>query len=229
MNKINRALLATVAAAAICAPFLSASAFQLQGSRWGGGVQGDAATVTWSVAPDGTSIPNFIGVPSPPVGVQQEIGGNSNLIARMRQIYGPGPADPGDPGNTNFTDEAWYGHINESYNRWSSVSGLTMNYESTDDGAAFRTAAGSPGVRGDMRIGGHAIDGSSGVLAYNFFPSSGGDGVLDTLGNSYENLINDSRKLRNVVVHEVGHGLGLTHTSGIANNLMNVLRALQTT
>ena len=106
----------------------------------------------------------------------------------MRGIYG----DADIAGDTNYVGETWFGHVNEAYNRWSQLSGLTMTYEPNDDGAPYNGATGAPGVRGDMRIGGHAIDGSGGILAYNFFPSSGGDGVYDTLGNSYENLLNDS-------------------------------------
>lgn len=207
MSKTNKTLMATVAAAAVLIPLAGVNAFELHGSRWGGGAQGDAATVTWSVAPDGTNIPGFNGEPTSP----------SDLVSRFRGIYG----DAHNPLDTNYAGETWFGHITESYNRWATVSGLTMVYEPNDDGASFAGAPGSPGVRGDMRLGGHAIDGSSGVLGYNFFPSSGGDGVLDTLGNTYENLINDSRKLRNVLMHEVGHGLGLDHTAGVPNNLLN--------
>lgn len=212
MNKNKWTLLTTVAAVAVCAPLLSANAFELLGSRWGGGAQGDAATVTWSVAPDGTPIAGFNGEPSAP----------SNMVERMRGIYGIAH----DPADTDYVGEAWFGHINEAYTRWSEVSGLTMNYEPADDGAAFRLAGGAPGVRGDMRIGGHAIDGSGGILAYNYSPAGGGDGVLDTLGNSYENLLNDSRKLRNVVAHEAGHGLGLDHTVDVPSNLMDGFTAV---
>lgn len=117
------------------------------------------------------------------------------------------------------------GHINASYTRWSQVSDITMTYEPNDDGANLGGfPAGSVGVRGDMRIGGHSIDGSVGsnVLAYNFFPSSGGDGAVDTLGTSYSgaaNQANDYRKLRNVISHEVGHGLGIDQTNAPLNGL----------
>jgi serralysin len=213
MNKINKILMATAAAAAVYVPLHSANAFELHGSRWGGGAQGDAVSLTWSVAPDGTSIPNFISS-----GTQTEIGGVSNFVATMRTLYG----DANVPGDTDYVGETWFGHINAAYNRFSEVSGLTMTYESNDDGAGFAGAPGVAGTRGDMRIGGHSIDGSVGsnVLAYNFFPSGGGDGVLDTLGTSFNDTSNDSRKLRNVVTHEVGHGLGLDHTTGITDNLM---------
>jgi Ca2+-binding RTX toxin-like protein len=70
-------------------------------------------------------------------------------------------------------------------------------------------------VRGDIRIGGHPIDGNSGILAYNFYPNTG-DMVLDTADNFYNTTTNDSLRLRNVIAHEHGHGLGLAHTCPIS-------------
>ena len=72
-------------------------------------------------------------------------------------------------------------------------------------GAAERTS--------DMRIGGHSIDGQSGsnTLAYNYFPNAG-DMVIDTDNVSfYSNRTGDHIRLRNVIMHEVGHGLGISH------------------
>ena len=211
MSRVKRVFVMAAAAATLGVTVQSASAFQLAG-RWPG-AQGDATTLTWSILPDGTPIAGFNGEPNSP----------SNLVSQFRSFYG----EANVPGDTDYTDEAWFAQMKSSFDRWSSVSGLTMTYQANDDGASF---IGSPGsaTRGDIRIGGHAIDGtlpggSGGVLAYNFLPSSGGDGVIDTAGNSYEpaNQGNDSRKLRNVVTHEVGHGLGLLHTAGISDNLMN--------
>jgi len=204
MSNVKRVLVMAAAAATLGVTVQSATAFQLAG-RWPG-AQGDATTLTWSILPDGTPIAGFNGEPSSP----------SNLVSQFRAFYG----EANDPGDTDYTDEAWFGQMKSSFDRWSSVSGLTLTYQANDDGASFIGSAGSA-TRGDMRIGGHAIDGSGGVLAYNFLPASGGDGVIDTAGDSYLNQINDSRKLRNVVTHEVGHGLGLLHTTGIADNLMN--------
>lgn len=215
MSKVKRIFVATAAVAALGVTIQSASAFEIHGSRWGGGAQGDAATVTWSVSPDGTPIAGFNGEPNSP----------SNLVSRLRGIY----SDAHDPLDTDYAGEAWFGQMNEAYSRWATVSGLTINYEPNDDGAAFVGAPGAVGIRGDLRVGGHAIDGSSGVLAYNFFPSSGGDQVIDTLGDTYENLANDSRKLRNVVIHEVGHGLGLDHTAGVPDNLMDAFTLVNPT
>jgi len=204
MSNVKRVFVMVAAAATLGVTVQSASAFQLAG-RWPG-AQGDATTLTWSILPDGTPIAGFNGEPNSP----------SNLVSQFRAFYG----EAHDPGDTDYTDEAWFGQMKSSFDRWSSVSGLTLTYQANDDGASFNGSAGSA-TRGDMRIGGHAIDGSGGVLAYNFLPTSGGDGVIDTAGDSYLNQINDSRKLRNVVTHEVGHGLGLLHTAGVPDNLMN--------
>lgn len=209
MNKINKVLAATAAAAAFCLPLQSVYAFELAG-RWPG-AQGDAATLTWSIMPDGTPLEGFNGEGASP----------SNIVSQFRSFYGI----VHNAADTDYAGEEWYDRIREGVTRWSSVSGLILNYQ-TDDGApqTFSTLT-SPGngLRGDIRIGGHAIDGSGGILAYNYFPNLGGDGVIDTAGNSYmaANQGSDSRKLRNVVSHELGHGLGLDHTSGISNNLMN--------
>jgi hypothetical protein len=53
------------------------------------------------------------------------------------------------------------------------------------------------------------IDGASNVLAYNYFPNTG-DMVLDRSENWYSSA-NTYRFLRNVVMHEHGHGQGLGH------------------
>jgi len=73
-----------------------------------------------------------------------------------------------------------------------------------------KIASGVLGVRGDVRISGHFIDGNSGVLAYNFFPNFG-DMVIDTGDNTYNNTASNSLILRNILAHEHGHGLGISH------------------
>ena len=173
--------------------------------RWGstasdgGGLgQGDPTTLTWSIAADGTDIPGFNGEDAAP----------SNLVATLASIYGTN-TDNGD-----HTDEPWFDEIQRALDRWSAISGLNYVYEPNDDGAAFSSfsnaAPGVVGVRGDVRIGGHEIDGNSGVLAYNFFPDNG-EMVIDTADNFYTNTSNDSIRLRNVIAHEAGHGLGFSH------------------
>jgi serralysin len=62
-----------------------------------------------------------------------------------------------------------------------------------------------------VRIGGKNIDGPSGTLAYNYFPNFG-EMVIDTADMAlYSNAANSYRFLRNVVMHEHGHGIGCPH------------------
>lgn len=186
-------------------------------SRWsstatnGGGLsQGDPTTITWSIVPDGTPISGFNG----------EVASPSNLVSFLGSIYGVTTVD------ANLTDEPWFGLFQSYLNRWSALSGMTYVYEPADDGAAlsFSTSVGLIGVRGDIRISGHLIDGNSNILAYNFFPN-GGDMVIDTGdANFYGNTANNSRALRNVLAHENGHGLGMNHVcpviQGVNGRLM---------
>lgn len=172
-------------------------AFQFNdGNRWsqtatdGAGLgQGDPTTLTWSIVPDGTPIFGYIGEASAP----------SNLRAFLNFIYG---------------DEAtWLAVFQRVFDRWGELTGVTYVFEPNDDGSAwtrFSIAGGELGVRGDVRIAGHTLDGTNGVLAYNFFPDSG-DMVLDTSDAIFTVTSGDSLVLRNTVAHEHGHGLGLSH------------------
>jgi len=159
--------------------------------------QGDPTTITWSIIADGVNIPGFAG----------ESAADSNLIATLDGIYG----SAGGP----LSNRPWFPQLRSVFDRWSAVSGINYVYEPNDDSAAFAAASvGILGVRGDVRIGGHTIDGNSGILAYNFFPDNG-DMVIDTGDNFYNDTSQNSRGLRNVTAHEAGHGLGLSHVCPI--------------
>ena len=167
------------------------------GSRWystatnGSGLkQGDPTTLTWSIVPDGTAISGAIGeTPAP-----------SNLRAFLLGIYG--------------SEAAYLAVFQKVFDRWSELTGVTYVYEPKDDKAALSGAAGQLGVRADLRIGGHNIDGGYGVLAYNYYPNNG-DMVIDTGDVFYTNTGNDSIRLRNTLAHEHGHGLGFSHSCPI--------------
>ena len=163
--------------------------------RWSGGTalsqaqgysMGDPLHLTWGIVNDGLNIPGYIGEGASP----------SDLRARLIGIYG--------------SEAAYLTHFQSVFDRWAAISGLEYTYEATDDGATFANTAGVAGVRADVRIAGHPIDGNSGILAYNFFPDSG-DMVIDTNDSFYDNTTNNSLRLRNVLSHEHGHGLGMEH------------------
>ena len=162
------------------------------------GSQGDPITVTWGIVPDGTQIKDS----GPTSG--------SDLISFLDTNIGAGP------GGSDLTLRPWFSIFEDSFARLSELSGVTYVYEPNDSGQSIRNRTfwqGLLGVRPDVRIGGHSIDGQSGsnTLAYNYFPDHG-DMVIDTDNVSfYSNPTNDFRAFRNVLMHEAGHGLGVSH------------------
>lgn len=125
--------------------------------------------------------------------------------------------------NAAFGGTGWMTKIRNAFDRWSWVTGITY-IEVSDDGANMPNSGGVLGVRGDVRIGGRYIDGPSNVLAYNYYPSSGGDMVLDTSDDGfYSNPVYNYANLKNVVAHEHGHGMGLGHV--IPNDCTKLMEA----
>jgi Matrixin len=164
--------------------------------------QGDPTTITYSFVPDGTPLPSGIGEPASP----------SNLFAFLNGIYGS-PA-------------VWMPLFHNVFARWADLAGVRYVFESTDDGAPVPDAPGALGIRGDVRISGHFINGDGGVIAYNWLPSAG-DMVLDTGDGVLRHTEDQSVLLRNVVAHEHGHGIGLGHTCPIdRTKLMEPVAAL---
>ncbi|MEQ1904303.1 MAG: matrixin family metalloprotease [Pirellulaceae bacterium] len=165
-------------------------------SRWSGGTasaqpqgfsQGSPLTLTWGFAALGSAINNDGSFAN----------GNNNLQTRLNTIYG--------------SQATWQPIFAGVFNRWNELAGLTYIFEAADDGAALSGAnAGVLGVRADVRISGKTLDGNSGVLAYNWFPNRG-DMVIDTNDTFFDDTSSSSIRLRNVVSHEHGHGLGMSH------------------
>ena len=147
--------------------------------------QGTPTTLTFGFVPDGTFVPNLIGVT-----------GNSNLNAWLNGIYG--------------SQAVWQPIFQQVFDRWSELAGLSYVFEPNDDGSNLNGAAGVLGVRADLRIAAITIDGNSGVLAYNNFPNDG-DMVFDSADSFYNLTTNNSIRLRNTAAHEHGHGMGLLH------------------
>ncbi|MEM9166716.1 MAG: matrixin family metalloprotease [Planctomycetota bacterium] len=178
-----------------------ASRFQ-QTNRWqgtalnpGGAQQGDPTILTYSFPDDGVTIPNGVG----------EGPGPNDLNSFMDGIYG--------------TRATWRAIYDEVFELWGDLSGNTYILEPNDDNVTFFDNPGVAGVRGDLRMGGKFIDGNSNTLAYNFFPQNG-DMVLDTGDNFYFNTNNSSLRLRNILAHEHGHGMGQLHVCPITQSIL---------
>jgi serralysin len=152
---------------------------------------GSPLTLTWGFVPDATALGG---------------GGISNLVSTFDATFGNGG------GGSDLTNRPWFTPFASSFNRWSQLSGLSYQYSAADDGLAQDpNNPGSLGIRADVRIGGKNIDGPSGTLAYNYFPNFG-EMVIDTADMAlYSNAANSYRFLRNVVMHEHGHGIGCPH------------------
>ncbi len=159
----------------------------------GNGIQrGDGITLTWGFVDQGTPW----------------IDGTNDLISFLDGIRGSGP------GGSDLTQRPWFAPFEQAFDRWSQLGGVSYVYEANDDGSGLSNSVfnGQLGVRADVRIGGSFRDGNSGVLASNFFATSGGDMTLDTGDvNFYSSTAGNSLALRNVLMHEHGHGLGMSH------------------
>ncbi len=147
------------------------------------GTSGDPVTLTWGFVPDGTFVPSL---------------GSPSILYAVFDAGFPSPS-------------TWKNKITNAFTRWDDVLGSTYIFEANDDGANHGSASGVLGVRPDVRIAGGSVDGPSGVLAYNYYPNNG-DMVIDTDDvNIYNSPLSNYRFLKNVVMHEHGHGMGLGH------------------
>lgn len=169
------------------------------------GDQGRPVTLTWSFVPDGTIIPG-----GQVTGEATNDG--SDLRAWLATIYGGSATDPA-------AAQPWFPVFQAVFDNIAAKTGVRYVYEPNDDGAGLSSlsqGSGSLGVRGDVRISGHALDGNSNVLAYNYFPDYA-EMIIDTSDSFYNDTSNNSLRLRNVVEHEHGHGLGLGHVCPVDN------------
>jgi hypothetical protein len=196
---------ATLAATLVLLARAAAAQAYVPDDRWGATASGPATaaglpiTLTWSLVRDGVSIPGESA---------------SNLIAFLDGRFGAGA------GGTNFAARPWFHLFQESFDRWSQLGGITFVYEPNDSGSALSGAAGALGVRGDIRIGGANIDGTSGTLAYTYLPSNG-DMVLDTAESSFFGAsTNNYRNFRNTFMHELGHAFGLQHVESTTERFL---------
>ncbi len=178
-------------------------------NRWsatqidGGGLQrGDPVTLRWSIVPDGQSYSRS---------------NNSELVDFLDHAWGVRRG----PRMFDYTSRPWWTVIDNAYAQYNRVSGISLVYvpELTLEGT-------STGLFGDIRIGGEIIDGTpGGTLADNTFPNAG-DMRIDTSredDGSVGSYFSTEPGLRNLVIHETGHGVGLGHTAFVNNSAKAVM------
>jgi len=160
--------------------------------RWGGlSSPKNPVALTYSFPADGVNLSGF---------PQTE---NSNF---MNQRWN-------DAFSSQGGEATWKLKFRESFDDWADVTG-NQYLEVADQGGRWPSVDGpfNGGSGGDIRIVSAVEDGPSGVLAFNFFPDAG-DMFLDSADlGLYANSNNNFRFLRNVVIHENGHGMGLSHS-----------------
>jgi len=201
MNRFILALLSTALFAGSVLAQPSTPPPNIDGNRWNGNTaqaqpqgftQGSPINLTWGFMALNTPINDNNGFPVP--------NAPNNLQTFLNGIYG--------------SQAVWQPHFQSVFDRWSSISGANYTFLANDDGATMTnftsSPAGSGTTRADIRIGGKTLNGPGGVLAYNYGPNHG-HMVIDTGDTFYNDTTNTSLRLRNVVAHEHGHGLGMGH------------------
>jgi len=178
-------------------------------SRWsatqldGGNLQrGDPVNLRWSIVPDGKSY---------------DRSANSQLIQFLDDGWNVVAAQR----TPDFTNRPWWSVINNAYAQYPRVSGVSLSYTAEQNASGMST-----GMFGDIRIGGENIDNTpGGALADNTFPDAG-DMRIDTTREANGSVgfyFATEPGLRNLVIHETGHGVGLGHSEFVNNSAHAVM------
>ena len=175
------------------------SATQLDGGNLN---RGDAVTLRWSIVPDGQSYSRSA---------------NSQLV----QFLDDGWNVPAAQRIPSFTGSRVVGSDQSGVSAIRRVSGVTLVYVPEQNAVGVDT-----GFEGDIRIGGENIDGTpGGALADNVFPDNG-DMRIDITreaNGSVGSYFSTEPGLRNLVIHETGHGVGLGHAQFVNNSAKAVM------
>jgi hypothetical protein len=112
----------------------------------------------------------------------------------------------------------WQREFARALQTWANVSNLNF-HEVSDGGLASGTIGSTQGDArfGDIRLAAHAL---SGPLAYAYYPSGGANTIIGDvfLSTEYTFQVGGDYHLYSVLLHEVGHSLGLGHASGSVMN-----------
>lgn len=167
--------------------------------------------------------------------IYQQTGGNANWAAYGHNITysfdlaGGYASDSGVTQDLNTTfdgiaEATWKQQITDAFSVWATASGGVLSFSAVADSG---TAFGAADATGMIRISSHAFDGALGILAHAYYPprndltftdySGGYTGFGDLHFDVAENWTvgNTGVDLFSVALHEIGHSLGLGHSTDV--------------
>ncbi len=174
----------------------NANAYNLEGSKWGNPTFGTGATISWSL-------------------IDTTVACDNTYITCEESTVTP---------LSSFMPTGYVDEIRRAFATWAAVADLTF-IEMTDSGGAFGDNSDSNSFVANIRFGGMYIDGDSGynTLGYAYYPISplfssvAGDMILDR-GNTFS--IGSGTDIFSLILHELGHSLGILHNDLDASAVM---------